>query len=374
MQNRSYWLDLFTWTTWQEFLKAGGTVSGFRASRWGTTQKIKVGDYLICYLIGVSRFIGLLEVVKPPFQSNDSIWKDDPYPSRVGVKILVELKPETAVPIIELRALSCFVEGKGSAYWTGFVRSSPARWKPEDGSVVVQAIRSAEQNPVVRPFDARKLVKPPQALKSKLGPVTIPEPEPDTEPAESGLAAGGPAEEKQHTAHLEIQWLLAKLGNDMGLDVWVARNDQGKSFNGQRFAALKHLRSELSFNFDAAVNKTIEMIDVIWLKGNSILAAFEIESTTSIYSGLLRMADLISMLPNLDIPLFIVAPDERRQKVFTEVQRPTFRHLPTSMAEVCRFLAFSTLREQVAKAAPFIPHMKPDVLEDWAEYCEAEEV
>lgn len=199
--------------------------------------------------------------------------------------------------------------------------------------------------------------------------MTIPETEPEPEAAQEGKP-----EEKQYTAHLEIQWLLAKLGSDMGLDVWIARNDQGKTYNGHRFTDLKSLRSELSFNFEAAVNKTIEMIDVIWLKGNSILAAFEIESTTSIYSGLLRMADLIFMLPNLTIPLFIVAPDERRQKVFTEVQRPTFRHLPTPMAELCRYLAFSTLKEQVARTEPYIKHMKPDVLDDWAEYCEAEEV
>lgn len=68
------------------------------------------------------------------------------------------------------------------------------------------------------------------------------------------------------------------------------------------------------------------------------------------------MADLISMLPNLDTPLFIVAPDERRQKVFTEVQRPTFKHLPTPMAQVCRFLPFSTLKDQIARAAPFVTH------------------
>ena len=30
MESRTYWLDLFTGTTWQEFLEAGGEVSGFR--------------------------------------------------------------------------------------------------------------------------------------------------------------------------------------------------------------------------------------------------------------------------------------------------------------------------------------------------------
>jgi hypothetical protein len=79
--------------------------------------------------------------------------------------------------------------------------------------------------------------------------------------------------------------------------------------------------------FDEATNRTIELIDVLWLKGNAVVAAFEIESTTSIYSGLLRMSDLIAMQPNLNIPLYLVAPDERRQKVFAEVNRPTFSRL-----------------------------------------------
>jgi hypothetical protein len=45
--------------------------------------------------------------------------------------------------------------------------------------------------------------------------------------------------------------------------------------------------------FDDVTRRTVEMIDVLWLKGSAIVAAFEIESTTSIYSGLLRMSDLI---------------------------------------------------------------------------------
>ena len=34
------------------------------------------------------------------------------------------------------------------------------------------------------------------------------------------------------TPHTEIQGLVLKLGNDMGFDVWVARNDKGKDFHG----------------------------------------------------------------------------------------------------------------------------------------------
>jgi hypothetical protein len=65
---RTYWLDLFTGSTWQEFLDAGGKVSGFRERRWRTVQQPKPGDYLLCYLTGISRWIGLLEVTSAPFR------------------------------------------------------------------------------------------------------------------------------------------------------------------------------------------------------------------------------------------------------------------------------------------------------------------
>ena len=85
------------------------------------------------------------------------------------------------------------------------------------------------------------------------------------------------------------------------------------------------------------------------------------------------MADLITMQPNLNIPLYIVAPDERRNKVIQEVNRPTFAALAQPMTEVCRFIAFSTLRERVAQVASVVRHLKPDFLDDLAESCEVEE-
>lgn len=159
----------------------------------------------------------------------------------------------------------------------------------------------------------------------------------------------------------------------MGLDVWVARNDRGKEVNGYRFADLPRLKKELPLQFDEATNRTIELIDVLWLRGNAIVAAFEVESTTSIYSGLLRMSDLISMQPNLKIPLYLVAPDERREKVFTEVNRPTFSRLTPSMKQVCRYVSFTTLRERYKEVASVMRYLKPEVLEEWSELCVVDE-
>ena len=96
LSSPTYWLDLFTGTTWQEFLNAGATISGFRKRRWKTVQRIKPGDYLLCYLTGVSRFIGVLEATSEPYLDESPIWKDEVFPCRLEVEAIATLTPETA--------------------------------------------------------------------------------------------------------------------------------------------------------------------------------------------------------------------------------------------------------------------------------------
>jgi predicted RNA-binding protein len=198
MSRRNYWLDLFTGVTWNEFKDAGGKISGFRKSRWKTVQKIKPGDYFLCYLTGVSRFIGILEVVSEPFQDNAPIWSDEEFPCRLKVKTIIELTPETAIPVHELRdSLSFFQDLKSPHAWTGRFRASPVKWKTSDGETVVKASLEAKENPVIRPVDKRKLAYRPKALKAKIGSVTVPE---RTEEIEKQEIVS-----KKPTDHTEIQ-------------------------------------------------------------------------------------------------------------------------------------------------------------------------
>jgi len=88
------------------------------------------------------------------------------------------------------------------------------------------------------------------------------------------------------------------------------------------------------------------------LKGNEVTAAFEIECTTSIYSGILRMSDLITLSPNLMIPLYIVAPDNRRDQVRREVFRPTFHKL--KLHEKCRYIPAEELVQQAPSMTQWI--------------------
>jgi len=229
----------------------------------------------------------------------------------------------------------------------------------------------ARSDPVVRPIPKGKLESRPKPVKGRRGSFTVPESEDTMEETPKGIKV---EPSKDTTAHTEIQWLLLKLGSDMGLDVWVARNDRNREARGHRFVNLPRLKDSLPLQFDEATNRTVELIDALWMRKNAIVAAFEIESTTSIYSGLLRMSDLIAMQPNLNIPLYLVAPDERREKIILEVNRPTFSRLMPPMNQICRFISFSALRERVSQMADITRYLRPEFLEEVSESCEVEEV
>src|SRR5215218_5579837 len=114
----TYWLDLFTHQTWREFLAAGANVSGFRENRWKTVQNMKPGDVLLCYLTGVSRWIGLLEVTGSAFRDASPIWSSADFPARIPVKLTAKLEPSTGVPVIEMRdELSIFRDLKSPHAW-----------------------------------------------------------------------------------------------------------------------------------------------------------------------------------------------------------------------------------------------------------------
>jgi predicted RNA-binding protein len=359
------WLDLFTGQTWNEFLENGGTVSGFRQSRWNTVSKMKPGDYLLCYLTGISRWIGLLEITISPFKDEKQIWSREIFPCRLNVKPIITLTPETAIPVKDLKDNLSYFQGiKSPNAWTGHFRSSPIKEKEEDANTVIQAMEEAANHPIVKAINTKKLLYQPKTYNVKGVEVTIPEKEEDN-------IVGDIADTEEGITHEEIQWLLLRLGQDLGLELWVAKNDKNKSYKGQRFGDFIKMKDELPVQFDAATNKTIELIDILWLRGNAIEAAFEVEHTTSIYSGLLRMSDLVTMQSNLNIALYIVAPDNRRDKVFEEINRPTFSRLKTPLSKYCKFIPYSSLKKKTENAmqAGLMQYLKPEFINEIAEPC-----
>ncbi len=164
---------------------------------------------------------------------------------------------------------------------------------------------------------------------------------------------------------MQIQGLIAKIGTLMGFTIWLPRADRGRVLKVWH-AQPGELVDELPLGYDATTMKTIEQIDVIWLRNRSIVRAFEVEHTTSVYSGLLRMADLVALQPNINIKLHIVAPAEKREKVLQEIQRPVFSLLEgRALAEMCTYLSYDNVIE--IGELKHLAHLSDKVIEESAE-------
>ncbi len=227
-----------------------------------------------------------------------------------------------------------------------------------DEVYTVQEADSSGQLRSVLIFPLRPKVLGSASVAPTRGPATITVPEDDD-------ATDVPAEEAG--THAAVQKMLVEMGASMGLTVWVARNDRHRVVDGVPLGDMVGVRSTIPSQFEPATQRTIEHIDVLWFRGNSIEAAFEIEHTTAIYSGLLRMADLISMQPNLDIRLFIVAPEEKRQRVLTEIARPTFSALHPPLRKRARYISYQALNDLRERFAAHMGHVQPSIIETIAE-------
>jgi hypothetical protein len=167
--------------------------------------------------------------------------------------------------------------------------------------------------------------------------------------------------------HTQVQWMLATLGRRLGCRVWIAANDHARVWNGESLGALSVSRFP-SLGLRPSSERLVSLIDVVWLSGvNEVVAAFEVEHTSAIASGLLRMADLSVLSPNLRFPLYIVAPAARLGRVRRELARPTFQRL--RLHERCAFFSSEALLEHAESIMRWATG--PDAVARLAERAEA---
>ena len=330
-----YYIDLFTPETWQEIAQVNYEITGFRANRRKRAESIDPGDLFLCYLTGKSRFVGVFRVKSGSyFAEEPRIWESDAFPVRFEVELVVKVPEDRGVHLHEVTAQSAHARS-----WSGYYRGSPQRIPDDDGEWITRRLHE---------------------IASEQGE------DEDEEPVALEVGGEEPAVEDARP-HTRIQYRLLQLGRDMRYSVWVARNDRRRRFQSQELGEFSV--EQLPVRFDDTTRGTIELIDVLWLTRNRIEAAFEIEASTSIYSGLLRMADLLAMQPNIDIPLYIVAPDERRQAVFREIRRPVFSSLNPPLARATRYISFERLEAELEALGDHTQHLRATFLDSLAEWA-----
>jgi len=161
---------------------------------------------------------------------------------------------------------------------------------------------------------------------------------------------------RNDATHSQIQGWLRDLGRALGYNVWIASNDQGRALGEGRLGdnCLRSLPAaiESAAGFDA-----IRLIDVLWLNPDSgeVVAAYEVEHTTSIYSGIVRLLDLALGPTQALCGLFLVAPDDREDEVRAQLRRPAF----SRVADLgVRFLSYGDLERHRESIGRFGSGMK----------------
>lgn len=158
------------------------------------------------------------------------------------------------------------------------------------------------------------------------------------------------AREEDRT-HTDIQGWLRDIGVALGFKVWVASNDRNRIYSGGRLGdgCLDSLPPTMAH---APAFEAIRLIDVLWIDAatEQVVAAFEVEHTTSIYSGIVRMLDLALGLPAQPAhALFLVAPDAREGDVRDQLLRPAFSRVADLNV---RFISYGQLeanRESITR-------------------------
>lgn len=149
-------------------------------------------------------------------------------------------------------------------------------------------------------------------------------------------------ETEDEQLHNEMQYHLLKIGNALGYDVIAASNDRSKSWNGNKFSFIS-VKDFPDLPLEKEVLNTVKLIDVLWFnKGTGqVVAAFEVEKSTSIYSGILRLTDLSYSLVNNEEVFYLVVPDNREKDVVMQLSRPSIKKGQVQMKYIC----FSELRQ-----------------------------
>lgn len=126
--------------------------------------------------------------------------------------------------------------------------------------------------------------------------------------------------EKVHTTMIAI---LAEIGKSRGHKLWV-----GKVEHSHEITALPNKSGVLKqyVTFDAIGKlkniqnpETVEDVDLLWIGGDRVVAVFEVESTTSMTSGLQRGSNVSS-----EVPKYLVIPEEREMQLVQKLKSPMF--------------------------------------------------
>lgn len=158
------------------------------------------------------------------------------------------------------------------------------------------------------------------------------------------MALGGDMDIEVVRRHTQIQIALYLIGLQLGYRTWIAQNDKGIIYKDKPLieqpGIIPVLANENIISAFPGAEPSAKFIDCIWFQNHRFMpAVMEVEHTTGVTSGLTRMKGLQDAMPAFNTRYVIVAPDNDREKVVDEANRPQFISLDA------RFFSYSSVEE-----------------------------
>ena len=151
---RRYWIDVFPGAGWDKFLKMGANITGFRKRKEKVAKEVRPGDFFLCYISGIARFIGVTEALGDCYIDHTPLSDGEELPVRIKVRLVHQLRPEHAVPILELKdRLFLFVGVKNLSGLAAKFKGCPMELEQADGRIILEVIEEAVKRPVTREYD-----------------------------------------------------------------------------------------------------------------------------------------------------------------------------------------------------------------------------
>jgi len=286
-----YWLWSITKENW-EILK--------NKRVWATYNKnvcnmVKNGDMFIFYVKGTMCFKGIFQAVSDWYETDEITWYDEVKENKVKYPYQIRLKPillgeasyRDLIPELE------FVEKKHApqVYIFG-TRGGPVNFR--------KPLKESDYNLIYK-----EMQKKPTPI-----PTLVPTPTAPTPPIT-------PVIEEEQLTHEKIEGILLELGNLLGFDTYTA--NKSKEYEGKKLGDISTLKDIPSFTYPRILD-IVREVDVIWFKDDFPRYCFEVEHTTGITKGLLRLFQIRELLSKF----FIIAPSSRISKFETEMRKDPF--------------------------------------------------
>jgi len=343
----------------------------FQHKLWGSKNarfaKWLPNDYVV--FIVEKRLAGLAQVTGNPFVSREQVWDNGVYHHRLPIEFVQLLSPEDRAPILGDMREALIAKSGGASY--GFLILNQVLIEGRTAKTIIDGIRS-KPNRITE--YAKNLTAYLQEANLKRDVAQAKKPstrkrKKRKDPVKDESREDVPTSKREASTHTKAQADLVELGRTVGCSTWIASNDRSKIYKKKRLGDL--CIDELpGMGLSEEAVRRISLIDAIWIDRNAPVSAFEVESTTSIYSGLLRMSDLLAVVPALNIRLYIVAPKKRQDKVLQELSRPTFQRI--GLSEYCRYVSCEDLSQLLQQVKGLEGSIKPSVIDSIAIELEVE--